>query len=107
MRQTGLLMDTNYEDPHRPGQITVLSQFVHLSIQEFLAMIGVIKSKGDGIEMVIKQLCRSQQFNMALVFLYGLAFDESIPGHLPFCDLCDTSHTRKVLLDLVSVSINV
>ena len=70
-------MDTHIQDPKDPKQTRVLSQFVHLSIQEFLAM-GGLWTKDDGrMKDVVTQLSGSQQFNMALLFLYGIAFDES------------------------------
>ena len=55
----------------------VLSQFVHLSIQELLAMAGLLKESPNQVKQTLTQLTKSGQFNMALLFLYGLAFNSN------------------------------
>ena len=79
-----------------------LSQFIHLSIQEFLAMAGLLRECPDKVKHTLTQLTGSGQFNMTLLFLYGLAFDSgngtiskisnAIGGQL---------EQRKVLQDLL------
>ena len=70
-------MQTEIKDPQNPDSVQVLSQFAHLSIQELLAMAGLLKQSSEHIEVTVKQLCSSEQFNMALLFLYGLAFNNT------------------------------
>ena len=71
MLKTGLLTEgLDAED----GDTTV--EFVHLSMQELLAMCELLKRDPDHVKKTLTTLCRSEQFNMALLFLYGLAFDD-------------------------------
>ena len=76
MRKVGLLMETDIQDPDDQTKIVTLSQFVHLSIQEFLAMAGLLKEDLEVLQNTLKRLCASEQLTMALLFLYGLAFNE-------------------------------
>ena len=73
----GLLMQTEVANPDKPGETDVLSQFLHLSIQEFLAMAGLLKQDLSTLRDSMTWLVASEQFNMALLFIYGLAFNES------------------------------
>ena len=112
MRKLGLLMETQIQDPTDPEEKKVLSQFVHLSIQEVLAMVGLMNKSIDEIKTVVKQFAKSQQFNMALLFLYGLVFDTSNEySKKLFPSSVVESSLRKaikpVLLDLLNVSFSV
>ena len=107
LRGSGLLMQTqasgiSEEEPQ------VLSQFVHLSIQEFLAMAGLLKESPDQVRKTLKRLAKSEQFNMALLFLYGLAFNSNnetvreistaVGGQLP-----QRKELQQLLLEAVGV----
>ena len=98
-------MDTHYEDPLEKGQTKVQSQFVHLSIQEFMAMMGLVNSEPDRIKSVVDRLSSSQQFNMALLFLYGIVFDKSTTERLPSGKVDQPIKTRQLLFDRLDVSI--
>ena len=105
----GLMVQTNVsslgisEKEHQ-----VLSQFVHLSIQEFLAMAGLLKESPDQVRKTLTQLTKSGQFNMALLFLYGLAFNSNnetvreistaVGGQLP-----QRKELQQILLEAVGV----
>ena len=75
MTASGLLMETETQNPENPVEKRVLTQFVHLSIQECLAMAGLLQEPHEKVKDTIRQLAGSQQYNMALLFVYGLAFD--------------------------------
>ena len=111
IEKTGLLLTTSIQDPEDPEQTRVLSQFVHLSIQEYLAMLGLLTKEDDHFKNIVKQLSRSQQFNMALLFLYGIAFDESEVDETWFSfsiagrvDPQQLDAKRKMLTHMASVS---
>ena len=109
MRRAGLLMQTEMPDPEQRKGNEVLSQFVHLSIQEFLAMAGLLKKDPVQIKEIVGRLSKSEQFNMSLLFLYGLAFNKE-NGTIKNIStaVIGTSETRKdikkVLQDSVVVS---
>ena len=69
-------MQTEVPDPQAEGNVRVLSQFEHLSIQEFLAMAGLLLHSPEQVKKTLKQLSQSEQFGMAFLFLYGLAFNK-------------------------------
>ena len=108
MNETGSLMHTLIEDPENPGKFQTLKQFNHLSIQEFLAMLGLVSEKVKHLKASVKQLSISEQFNMALLFLYGLAFDDGIRSTLSSVvgrDMCgQETDARTVLMKSVRVS---
>ena len=68
-------MQTELQNPRNPKQKQVLSQFVHLSIQEFLAMGRLMTLNVNTLEKSLKDLVESEQYNMALLFIYGMAFN--------------------------------
>ena len=74
IRQVGLLVENALGDSENPDE--TLSEFVHLSIQEFFGMAALLQD-GDSNEMerLIQELSESEQFSMSLLFLYGMAFD--------------------------------
>ena len=87
----------------------VLSQFLHLSIQEFLAMAGLLKETPDKVSQTLTQLTKSEQFNMALLFLYGLAFSsdsETIRGISDAVGrtFAQRKELQQLLLEAVGVS---
>ena len=109
MRKIGLLMDTDITVPGEQGGGKVLSQFVHLSIQEFLAMAGLLKESPDKVRELIQEFGRSEQFNMALLFLYGLVYnDDNDSIRRLSTAVVDDSYLRrekkKALLEGVAVS---
>ena len=69
-------METQLEDIEKSGSTKTLTQFAHLSIQEFLAMSGILGETLEDVEKHVRKLSMSEQYNMALLFLYGLAFDD-------------------------------
>ena len=76
MRRIGLLVETDIDDPDNPGRNDIFSQFVHLSIQEMLAMVGLLTQDQEKVQKALSRLCKSEQFNMALLFLYGVTFNQ-------------------------------
>ena len=108
MIETGLLTSTCIEDPEQPGKTQTLNQFIHLSIQEFLAMLKLIPKDGKYLGKKLKKLSGSEQFNMALLFLYGLAFDDETRNILSSVmgeDLFGQKNAaRDVLMKSVGVS---
>ena len=75
MKEIGLLMETEIRNPETQGETEILRQFAHLSVQEFLAMCGLLKKGPEKVRETVSTFSKSEQFNMALLFLYGLAFD--------------------------------
>ena len=61
-------------DPEGAGNAQVLSQSIHLSFQELLAMAGLLKETPEQVRRTLAELTKGEQFNMALLFLYRLAF---------------------------------
>ena len=109
--ESGLLMQTRIPNPERPEEMQILNQFVHLSIQEFLAMQGLLQEHPGKVKKVLQQLSRTGQFNMALLFLFGLAFDKrkSSFRHMPDSSRKLPSAKKdltKLLLDNIGVSSN-
>ena len=74
-RRSGLFLQTKVPDLGNGQKNKVLGEFIHLSIQEFLAMLGLLTQRPGSIKEALKTLKTSGQFNMALLFLYGFAFD--------------------------------
>ena len=70
-------METEIRNAEHPEETQVQSQFVHLSIQEFLAMGGLIEDRPERVKDTVLRFAQSGQFNMALLFLYGLMFDRT------------------------------
>ena len=115
LQNVGLLMETDVVSPDQPQDKKILWQFVHLSLQEFLAMAGLLNESPEKIAPVLTrtmtQLSRTGQYNMALLFLYGMAFDE---GNSPITNISkavnqSSTHqrdVRQILLDNVGVSIS-
>ena len=109
MSNIGLLMQTQILDPEN-NESQVQSQFAHLSIQEYLAMSGLLTESADRIKSSMSRFSKSEQYNMALLFLYGLAFDEE-RGSISEVQVTishsaeQTEKFQKVLLDSVTVSI--
>lgn len=52
-----------------------LYEFVHLSVQELLAMMELSPKDTDTLIQTAQMMWRSSSFNMAKMFLYGLHFD--------------------------------
>ena len=108
MRRSGLLMQTEIPDPENQHKRQVLSQFVHLSIQEFLAMAGLLTQSLEQVRDIVGQLAKSEQFNMALLFLYGMAFNENETIKKISAEVCGSqvqkNDIKEVLLELVVVS---
>ena len=108
MRRSGLLMQTEIPDPENQHKRQVLSQFVHLSIQEFLAMAGLLTQSLKQVRHIVGQLAKSEQFNMALLFLYGMAFNENETIKTISAEVCGSqvqkNDIKEVLLELVVVS---
>ena len=101
-------MQTEIPDPENQHERQVLSQFVHLSIQEFLAMAGLLKQSLEQVRDVVGLLAKSEQFNMALLFLYGMAFNENETIKKISAEVCGSqvqkNDIKEVLLELVVVS---
>ena len=96
-------MQTRISDSEGAGNDQVLSQFIHLSIQEFMAVTGQVRR-------AVKDLSKSGQFNMALLFLYGLAFNTGNETIMALSMAISGSvdqweEMKKVLCDSISVSI--
>ena len=110
MSNIGLLMQTQILDPEN-NESQVQSQFAHLSIQEYLAMSGLLTESADRIKTSMSRFSKSEQYNMALLFLYGLAFDKERGSIISKVQLTinhsaeQTEKFQKVLLDSVTVSI--
>ena len=105
MREIGLLMDTQVPGGDTEGGCRTLSQFVHLSIQEFLAMIELLKANRKTIKEEVSRFSKSQQFDMTMTFLYGIAFnneDRNIKYISSYVGGIDK--VRHTLLDDVCVS---
>ena len=109
LRGSGLLMQTQvFTSGMSEKEPQVLSQFVHLNIQEFLAMAGLLKESPDQVRKTLTQLTKSEQVNMALLFLYGLAFNSddetvrdistAVGGQLP-----QRKELHQLLLEAVKV----
>ena len=73
---TGLLLQTEIPDPENQNENEVLSQFVHLSIQEFLAMVALLNREPTYASQVLTELFETDHFNMARLFVCGLAFSK-------------------------------
>ena len=74
-KRSGLLTYSRFKDPENPHCQKLQAQFIHLSIQEFLAAAKMV-APGDDSEQEIK-LFKSGQFNLTDVFAFGLAFDRA------------------------------
>ena len=100
-------METTFQDPDDKKNVISQSQFVHLSIQEYLAMVGLLQEGSERIGSLVKRLCKSGQFNMALLFLYGLAFDCDDPTMESMFPRANkvSQETTSVLMNEVDVSI--
>ena len=102
-------METDLPDPEEPNGSKVVSQFVHLSIQEFMAMSSLLTQDRQKIDEVLKERSKSGHFNMALLFLYGLAFNEE-NGPIKLIstnvtgDAVTRQETKNALLEGVKVS---
>ena len=75
-KQSGLLTYSKYKDPENPHRQKLQAQFIHLSIQEFLAAARMTNPSCNASEQKLN-LFRSGQFNMTDVFAFGLAFNET------------------------------
>ena len=75
-KQSGLLTYSKYKDPENPHHQKLQAQFIHLSVQEFLAAARMIGPRGNVSEQEL-YLFESGQFNMAYIFAFGLAFDKT------------------------------
>ena len=105
-------MQTEIPDPEETKENQVLSQFVHLTIQEFLAMVGLLKESPHQVSNTLREFSKTEQFNMALLFLYGFAFNtdnETIKAiSSAVGGLSDQKEEiQKVLLQAVGVSSNI
>ena len=101
-------MQTEIRNPERPESTQVQSQFIHLSVQEYLAMCGLIQESPERVREVVTRLCRSEQYNMSLLFLYGMVFDEDVGqiGNLPvFRSSIQKEEIQNALEELITVSI--
>ena len=75
-KQSGLLTYSKYKDPENPHCQKLQAQFIHLSVQEFLAAARMIDPSCNASEQKL-HLFESGQFNMTDLFAFGLAFDET------------------------------
>ena len=74
-KQSGLLTYSKCKDPENPHRQKLQAQFIHLSIQEFLAAAKMVVSRVDLREQEIKSLA-SGFLDMKDIFAFGLVFDE-------------------------------
>ena len=72
MEQTGLLHMRIIN--HKCGK-QLYGQFLHLSIQEMLAVAAILQTEGHSLETAIAGMAKTGRFNMAQLFLMGLALD--------------------------------
>ena len=76
-QKTGLLTYTNVQDPFNPQQKELQAQFVHLSVQEFLAVskLAVSSPDDDVIEEKVG-LLQSERLKLSDIFAFGVVFDK-------------------------------
>ena len=72
MGKTGLLH--NKVIKHKHGEV-LYSQFIHLSVQEILAMVNILQSDRKALKETLAHMSKSGRFNMAHLFLTGLTLD--------------------------------
>ena len=109
-RQSGIFLQTEVSGPNTSDQKQVLGEFVHLSIQEFMAMIGLLVQSPEEVREALKMLSSSGQFNMALLFLYGFAFDTGSEALKELCKAMGVqievgAELRSILKENIKVSI--
>ena len=76
-QKTGLLTYTNVQDPFNPQQKELQAQFIHLSVQEFLAVSKLAVSSIDDIVIEEKVgLLQSEKFKLSDIFAFGVVFDK-------------------------------
>ena len=102
-------MQTKISDLEGAGDDQVLSQFTNVFIQDFLAMVGLLKQRPDQVRRTLNELTKSEQFNMAILFLYGLAFnsDEENISDISTAvggPLAQRGELQQILLEAVGVS---
>ena len=73
-RELGLLTCSSYRDPGNSGHQQLQAQFIHLSIQEFLAAAELVAMR-QFREKRDSWVFESGHFNMTGVFAFGLMFD--------------------------------
>ena len=75
-KQSGLLTYSKCKDPENPHRQKLQAQFIHLSVQEFLAAARMVVPGAEWTEQEFK-LSKPGQFNMRNIFAFGLAFDKT------------------------------
>lgn len=65
------------QDQERECETRYIYQFVHLTVQEMLAMTELLRKDEKTLMDVAARISKSPSFNMAKMFLYGLRFDKS------------------------------
>ena len=74
-RKIGLLSYSKSKDPLDPNlEPTLQAQFVHLSVQEFLAAIEMVSATCDDAKNKIR-LFQAGRINLTDIFAFGLVFD--------------------------------
>ena len=75
-RQSGLLTYSKHRDPQNPSHQRLQVQFIHLSVQEFLAAAKMVALEGEGAKTSFK-FSKSGHFRMRNIFAFGLVFDKT------------------------------
>ena len=72
LEKTGLIRSETLS--HNTGQTESISEFIHLSIQEFLGM-AEISNRSDDVKSLLKKDTTDNESTLTKQFLFGLVFD--------------------------------
>lgn len=78
MGDCGILLERashQVTDDQSVAALNTTYEFVHLSIQELLAMMELCQKDTYTLKKTAEMMWRSYSFNMAMLYLYGLHFD--------------------------------
>lgn len=100
-QELGLLVCSEIQLPGKEDKY-IITEFVHLSMQELLAMVYLINDSNEHSSAVeiFNKMWNTKKFYMAQLYLFGLCFDEEISGVEPLLPNHQHPYAEKLKHDL-------
>lgn len=77
-QELGLIVCTDFHEPGQKSKGSLITEFMHLSIQELLAM-GYLLSQGKAkATQIFNNMWTTKRFHMAQLYLFGFCYDDGI-----------------------------
>lgn len=101
-QEHGLLVRSELQLPGKEENKVLITEFVHLSMQELLAMVYLINDPNEYCTAVdiFNIMWSKKRFYMAQLYLFGLSFDKKLSGVEPLVPNRQNPYAEKLKQEL-------